>query len=84
MSNLISFLRQIEWSFYYGIFQGSIIDSDWVATFIGNDDSGSIEFISPILSGSQKTKMCWYRDEMYVKFRVLSVSDFKSVTELKE
>ncbi len=79
MVNMIDFLGEIQWSFCSGVFQGSIADSDIVNYWIGNGDSGTLEVVSPILSGSQETRMSWYRDEEEetVKFRVLSVTESK-------
>lgn len=77
MSSVIDFLGQIQWSCRYGVFQGTIVDSDILDNWIGNDNSGTVEVVSPTASGSQETKMSWYRDEGVIKFRILSVTEPK-------
>ena len=74
MSELINFLAKIEWSFTYGVFQGTIEDSESAVSVLGNEEQGELRVKSSILSGSQETTLSWYRDEDFVKFRVLGVT----------
>ncbi len=73
--SLINFLSKIEWRFTYGVFQGTIERSEGVTAILGNSDSGILPVKSSELSGSQKTKLAWFVDEEYIKFRVLSVTE---------
>ena len=77
MSELISFLAKIEWTFTYGVFQGTVEDSESVVSILGSDEQGTLQILSAALSGSQETKFAWFRDEGWVKLRVLSVSEPK-------
>ena len=77
MSKLINFLAEIEWTFTYGVFQGTIEDSESVVPILGSDEQGTLQISSAELSGSQETKFAWFRDEGWVKLRVLSVSEPK-------
>ncbi len=77
MSGLINFLAKIEWAFTYGVFQGTIEDSEKVVSILGNDEQGTLQISSAALSGSQETKFAWFRDEGWVKLRVLSISEPK-------
>ena len=74
MSELINFLAKIEWSFTYSVFQGTIEDSESAVSVLGNEEQGELRVKSSILSGSQETTLSWYRDEDFVKFRVLGVT----------
>ena len=71
---LVSFLAQIEWSFTYGVFRGTIEDSESAVSILGSDEHGTLHVKSSVLSGSQETILSWYRDENSVKFRVLEVT----------
>ena len=73
--SLINFLSEIEWNFSYGVFQGTIERSESVAAILGNADSGILPVKSSELSGSQQTKLVWFVDEEYVKFRVLNITE---------
>ena len=77
MSELINFLAKIEWIFTYGVFQGTIEDSKSVVSILGSDEQGTLQISSAALSGSQETKIAWFRDEDRVKLRVLSVNQPK-------
>ncbi len=74
ISELVNFLAQIEWSFTYGVFQGTLEDCERAVSVLGNEDQGKLHVKSSVLSGSQKTILSWYRDENLVKFRVLEVT----------
>ncbi len=73
--SLIKFLSKIEWTFTYGVFQGTIERSESVSAILGSADSGILPVKSSKLSGSQETKLAWFVDEEYVKFRVLSITE---------
>ena len=70
----VNFLAQIEWTFTYGVFQGTLEDSESAVSILGKEDCGEFKIRSDELSGSQETTISWYRDEGNVKFRVLDVT----------
>lgn len=72
--DLINFLAQIDWTFAYGIFQGTTEDSPLANSIIGSKHSGVLNIKSAELSGLQESTIGWYRDEEYIKFRVLSIT----------
>lgn len=65
----------IEWTFAYGVFQGTIERSESVTAILGSAESGTLPVKSSQLSGIQETKLAWFVDEEYVKFRVLSITE---------
>ena len=77
MSELINFLAQIQWTFTYGVFQGTVKDSENAVSVLGSEEQGELHVKSSILSGSQETTLCWYRDESDIKFRVLGITEPK-------
>jgi len=77
-SNLSTdFLSQIQWHFHLGVFQGSVEYSPLAQAILGSVAEGEWEVTSAVLSGCQQTKLSWYRDEGYIKLRVISVSEPK-------
>lgn len=77
MPKLSAFLSQVEWTFTYGVFQGTVEDSPEAKSVLGKDSSGTLEVASGASSGSQETIIEWYTDENLVKLRVLSISEPK-------
>lgn len=75
MSELINFLAQIEWTFTYGVFQGTVEDSQSAVSVLGSKEQGKLHVCSSELSGNQETTISWYRDEGNIKFRVLDVTE---------
>ncbi len=76
-SKLVNFVADIEWSFTYGVFQGTIKDSESAISILGKEECGKFQVRSAELSGSQETNISWYRDEDDIKFRVISVTEPK-------
>lgn len=76
-SRLINFIAEIEWSFTYGVFQGTITDSESAVPILGEEECGKFQVRSSELSGSQETTISWYRDEGNIKLRVLGVTEPK-------
>lgn len=71
-----SILNSIEWKLRFNVMQGVCNNSTAFKKVIpgGEKDSGKFEIESVPMTGGQKTTISWYRDESYIKFKVLEIT----------
>lgn len=71
-----SIFNSIEWKFRYNILQGNCKDSPAFRQVIpdGDKDSGEFEIEASIVSGRQKSTISWYKDEGFIRFRIIEIT----------